>query len=49
MLTPRRRIAICVDDVGQHGGIHHTALGLVAQRRVSALSGMVHGAAWSEA
>jgi len=49
MQEPRRRIAICVDDVGQHAGIHQAALELVAQRRVSALGGMVHGAAWSDA
>jgi len=49
MPSTRRRIAICVDDVGQHAGIHDAALGLVAQHCVSALSGMVHGAAWSDA
>ena len=48
-IVPRRRIAICVDDVGQHAGIHRAALALVEQRRVSALSCMVHGQAWSDA
>jgi predicted glycoside hydrolase/deacetylase ChbG (UPF0249 family) len=48
-MTPRCRIAICVDDLGLHPGIHTAALALLAQGRVSALAGMVHGPAWRDA
>jgi predicted glycoside hydrolase/deacetylase ChbG (UPF0249 family) len=48
-MTPRCRIAICIDDVGEHAGVHAAALALLAQGRVSALSGMVHAPAWRDA
>jgi predicted glycoside hydrolase/deacetylase ChbG (UPF0249 family) len=44
-----RRIAVCIDDVGQHVAIHAAARELLAQRRVSALSAMVHGPVWRHA
>lgn len=42
----RRRIAVCVDDFGLHGGVNDAALRLLALGRVSALSAMTQAPAW---
>jgi chitin disaccharide deacetylase len=48
MPATQRRIAICIDDVGQHDAINAGARELLARGRVSALSAMVHGPCWDE-
>lgn len=43
-----RRLCICVDDFGLHGGINRAALALAEAGRVHAVSAMVGGPAWAE-
>ncbi|CAN5404329.1 ChbG/HpnK family deacetylase [soil metagenome] len=44
-LTPRRRIALCVDDFGLHEGVNSAVLLLMAQGRLGAASVLVDGPA----
>lgn len=46
-LPVSRAISVCVDDFGQHEGINQAALELATRGRVSALSCLVDGPAWS--
>ena len=46
-ISARRVISVCVDDFGQHEGINRAALELADRRRVSAVSCLVDGPAWS--
>jgi chitin disaccharide deacetylase len=41
-------LAICVDDYGLHAGVNVAAIALAGAGRVSAISAMVGGPAWSE-
>lgn len=45
----RRRLCVCIDDVGLHAGIHEAALQLTAAQRVHAIGTMVGAPAWREA
>lgn len=46
ILPGRRRLAVCIDDYGLHGGIDEATLALAAQGRISAVSVMTQGPTW---
>ncbi|HYP69013.1 MAG TPA: ChbG/HpnK family deacetylase [Thiobacillaceae bacterium] len=43
----KRTICVCVDDYGLHAGINQAALNLARENRISAVSCLVDGPAWS--
>ena len=52
MLTPsdackRKRIAVCADDFGLHGGINDAVMVLARGGRITAIACMVGGPAWA--
>lgn len=45
-VTASRRLAVCLDDYGLHGGVDTAARALIRLGRLSAVSVMSDGATW---